>query len=154
MVAYKVLLPYNFTAYEKKSLAFVIDTFSHREDVQITLFNTYTPLPNIDMEGSPELAKMKKGLTFLSQELEQKEEGLKSAKTFLIENGFSEDQVNCVFQKKEKSLADDIVDMILKEHYKVLVFSRQPGKVARFFTRSVHDKALAALESVTVCIAT
>lgn len=154
MAAYKVLLPYNFTAYEKKSLAFVIDTFSHREDVQITLFNTYTPLPDIDMEGSPELAKMKKGLTFLSQELEQKEEGLKSARAFLIENGFSEDQVDCVFQKKEKSLADDIIDMVLKEHYKVLVFSRQPGKVARFFTRSVHDKTLAALESVTVCIAT
>ena len=154
MAAYKILLPYNFTAYEKKSLAFVIDTFSRREDVQITLFNTYTPLPNIDMEGSPELAKMKKGLTFLSQELEQKEEGLKSARAFLIENGFSEDQVDFVFQKKEKSLADDIVDMVLKEHYKVLVLSRQPGKVARLFTRSVHDKAIAALESVTVCIAT
>ncbi len=154
MATTKILMPYNFTAYEKKSLAFVIDTFSHREDIKVTLFNTYTPLPTVDMDASPELAKMKRGLTFLSQELEQKEEGLKSAKTYLIENGFSENQVGYIFNKKEKSLADDIINMILRGHYNVLVLSRQPGKVTRLFTRSIHDKALAVLEGVTVCIAT
>lgn len=153
MATNKVLIPYNFTVNDRKSLAFAIDTFAHKETVKITLLNIYIPLPAIDMSASPELTKMKNGLAFLSQELKKKENGLKTAQAYLIENGFSEDQVDYVLKKKEVSIADDIVNMVLEEYYNVLVLSRQPAKVTRLFTRNVHDRALAILEAVTVCIA-
>ncbi len=49
MASEKILLPYNFTGYHQRALDFVIRTFSHLKDVEVTLFHTYTPVPEIDM---------------------------------------------------------------------------------------------------------
>lgn len=154
MVTQKILVPYNFTAYEGKALDFLIRTYANRQDIQITLFHGYTPLPVVDMDASPEMRKMRSGFIFLSEELGRKEEGLKSAKKFLLENGFSDTQVNYIFRKRKKSVADEIIETATQEQYRVLVLSRQPGKVARFFARSVHSKVLSVLKDVTICIPT
>ena len=154
MAAQKILMPYNFTAYEEKALDFVINTFSRRKDVKITLFNTYTPLPEINMEASPEMGKMRTGIASLSQELKDKEAGLISAKHHLVENGFSEDQIDYVFAEKKKNIADEIIETVLRGHYRVLVLSRQAGKANRLFARSVHTRILSALKDITICIAT
>ena len=63
MARQKILMPYNFTASDSKVLDFLVKNFSHREDVSITLFNAYTPLPEIDVKGNPELKKMTGGMT-------------------------------------------------------------------------------------------
>jgi len=49
MASEKILLPYNFTGYDQRALDFVIRTFSHLKDVEVTLFHTDTPVPEIDM---------------------------------------------------------------------------------------------------------
>lgn len=150
----KILVPYNFAVHEWKAFDFVIKAFAGREDVLITLFNTYVPLPEIDLTANPELRKMRSGMIFLSEELKKKEAGLQSAKNYFLKNGFSEDQVGYVFKEKEKDIADEIIDAVMKGHYQVVVLRPTPGKVSRLFARSVHEKVLRALKQVTVCIAT
>ena len=153
MVAPRILLPYNFTTYDEKALDFVIKTFANQKDAKITLFYTYTPLPELDME-SPVLKQMKGAVRSLSKELSEKEIGLESARESLLRSGFSADQVDYIFKKRVKSIADEIIETASKGHYTVLVLSRQPGKATRLFARSVHNKVLAVLKNVTICIAT
>ena len=154
MATQKILVPYNFTAYEEKVLDFLIGTYANREDIQITLFHGYTPLPVLDMDASPEMRKMRSGLAYLAEELRRKEDGLKSAKKFLLENGFTDAQIEYVFREKKKPVAEEIIETTIEGHYRVLVLSRQPGKVTRFFARSVHTRILSALKGVTICIPT
>ena len=155
MGQYKILMPYNFTAYDKKSLNFIINTFAHRDDIKVTLFNTYTPLPDINTTESPEMAKIRSGIAFLSQELKEKEAGLVSTKDYLLENGFSKEQVDYIFRKRKKiAVADEIIHAISEGKYNILVLTSKPGKVTQLFTRSIHNKVLSALDDVTVCITT
>ena len=153
MVAPRILLPYNFTTYDEKALDLVVKTFANQKDAKITLFYTYTPLPELDME-SPVLKQMKGAVRSLSKELSEKETGLESARESLLRSGFSGDQVDYTFKKRVKPIADEIIETASKGHYTVLVLSRQPGKATRLFARSVHNKVLAVLKNVTICIAT
>lgn len=152
MAAYKVLMTYDFSIMDEKSLSFVINTFSYRKDAHITLFSTYTPLPEIDPKASPELAKMNAGMAFLSNEIKEKEKGLADAKTFLMRYGFSSDQVDYVLKKRSKSIAKEIIDQAMNGNYQVVVLSRQPGKVTRYYALGMHNQLLTALNNVTVCI--
>jgi hypothetical protein len=154
MVAQRILLPYNFTTYDEKALDFVVRTFANQKDAKITLFYSYTPLPELDTEASPVLKQMKDTVRSLSKELSEKETGLESAKGSLLRSGFSVDQVDYIFKKRVKPIADEIIEIASKGQYTVLVLSRQPGKATRLFTRSVHNRVLAALKNVTICIAT
>jgi hypothetical protein len=84
--------------------------------------------------------------------LREKEAGLKSAKEYLVQNGFSEEQIDYVFKERSKSVSDEIIEAVTKGHYRVLVLSRQP-KVRRLFGRGTHTKVLASLKDITICIA-
>jgi hypothetical protein len=154
MATQKILMPYNFTAHEEKALDFIVNTFAHREDVKITLLNTYAPLPKIDTAADPVLYRMRNSISYLSEDIRQKEAGLKSVKEYFLENGFSDDQVDYIFKEREKSIVGEIIDAVSKGRYRVLVLSRQSGKVTRLFARSLHSRALQALKNVTICIAT
>jgi len=154
MALQKILVPYNFTVYDQKAMDFLINTYLNRQDVQVTLFHAYTALPPVDFEANPEMKKMGSGIAFLSEEIRRKEEGMQSARDFLLENGFLSSQVGYVFKEREKGVAEEIIDLVTQGHYRVLVLSRQPAKVNRMFTRSVHTKILSSLKGVTVCIPT
>jgi hypothetical protein len=154
MALQKILVPYNFTAYDQKAMDFLINTYLNREDVQITLFHAYAPLPPVDLEANPEMKKMGVGISFLSEEVRRKEEGMKAAKNFLVESGFSGTQVSYVFKERQSAVVDEIIELATKGHYRVLVLSRQAGKVSRMFSRSVHARILSTLKGVTVCIPT
>ena len=151
MAIQKILVYYNFTAQEEKTLDFVARTYANRDDVQVTLFNAYTSLPTIDMQAGPEMTKMKMGLARLADGVREKEEGLKSAKDFLVRNGLQDDQVDYLFKEKEKSTADEIIHTVSKHHYRVLVLTREP-KVGGLFGCSIHARVLAALNNITVCV--
>ena len=154
MAIQKILLPYNFTPDEERVLRFVIYTLARKKDVEITLFHAYTPLPEIDVKGSPVLAKMKVPILSLTEELREKEKGLESARQYLLENGFTEGKVDYIFKKREKSVVDEIIETVKEGRYRGLVLSRRPGKVKRMFSRGVHEKVLSSLKDVTVCIVT
>ena len=152
MARQKVLIPYNFTTYDKKALDFVIKTFANKKDAEITLFSTYIPLPKIDMEASPEMRKMRSPLIYLSQEFKEKEAGLQSVKGYLLKNGFSDDQIDYMFKERKTSIADEIIATASEGQYGILVLSRQPTKTSRLFTRSVHNKVLTTLKDITICM--
>jgi hypothetical protein len=154
MAAQKILVPYNFTVHEWRAFDFIISTFAGRRDVKITLFNAYVPLPEIDFRSNPEMKKLTSGMIFLSEELKKKEFGLKSAKDYFSGKGFSEEQVDYVLKRKEKDIADEIIDAAVNGHYTVVVLARTPGKVSRLLARNVHEKVLRVLKNVIICIAT
>ncbi|MDP2647437.1 MAG: universal stress protein [Desulfobacterales bacterium] len=150
----KILLPYNFTQNDEKALGFVISTFAGQQDVDITLFNSYMLPPEIDLSGSPVMDKLSKNVTYLKIRVSDQEEALKKAKEKLVEGGFSENQVSCLFKPKEKDTAQDITNAALKGQFNIVVINRKPGKIARFFVGSVFDKVVTALKDVTICIVT
>ena len=154
MASQKILLPYNFTSYDQKALDFVIRTFGQVKDVEITLFNSYTPVPVIEKSDSPVMDKLRGNLTYLSQRIHEQEEGLKVAKRNLLENGFSEDQIHYVFKPRKKDISGEIIDLALNGQYDIVVINRKPGRVTRFFTGSVLNKVASALKNVIICVVT
>ncbi len=104
----KVLMLYNFSVQDSKSLDFVVNAFAKRKDVKVTVFHAYVPVPEVDTTANPEMAKMRTGLIYLEEELRRKESGLKAARGYLLENGFEKDQVDYVFKKKERGIGEDI----------------------------------------------
>jgi hypothetical protein len=152
MATFRILLPYNYSPNDHKAIRFAIDAFSGHKETSITLFHAYTPLPTIDVTASPENMKMRKGMTYLATELKEKEEALRKVGDMLVESGFLRDAVGCVFKKRVKSAAEEIVDAV--GGYNLLVLSRGAGKVTHFFTRSIYARVVAALRGVTICVAT
>jgi len=152
MTGQKILLPYNFLIYDQKALDFVISTFAYSNDVEITIFNAYTPVPEIDIREAPIMEKLHGNLNYLSQKVKEQEAGLKAAKQKLLQNGFSTHQIHMIFKPRKKDIAGEIIDLALDQHFNVIVINRKPGKVTRFFTGSLFNKVVNALEGKVVCI--
>ena len=150
----KILLPYNFTKNDEKALDFLIFTFANQQDIEVTLFNAYTAPPDVDLSGSPVMDKMSSSVNYLRKRVLDQEDALKAAKEKLVENGFLKNQVNYIYEPKEKDIAQDIINVSLKGQFNIVVINRKPGKIARFFVGSVFDKVVTALKDVTVCIVT
>ncbi len=152
MEPFRILLPYNYSPNDQKAIRFAIDAFAGRKETSVTLFHAYTPLPDIDVTASPENVKMRSGMTYLSTELKEKESALKAVGDILVDGGFDLEAVTCVFKKRVKSAAEEIVDKVAGCN--VLVLSRGAGKVTHFFTRSIYARVVTALRGVTICVAT
>ena len=71
MAIQKLLLPYNFTRFDQKALDFVINTFGKLEGIEVTIFNAYIPVPEIETAGSSVTGKLKGSLTYLSQKISE-----------------------------------------------------------------------------------
>jgi nucleotide-binding universal stress UspA family protein len=152
MAIQKLLLPYNFTRFDQKALDFVISTFRNREDVEVTLFNAYTPVPEIETSASSVTGKLKGSLSYLSQKVAEQETELKMLKQKLVDNGFADGLIHTVFQPRKKDVASEIIDIATNNKFDVIVIGHKPGKATRFFTGSRYSKVIAALKEVTVCV--
>jgi len=148
----KILLPYEFTSFSRKALDFVGQTFGKQPETHVTLFHAHTPLPEIDLTANPEMLKLRSPIISLTQELKEKEAGLHAVMRDLGQMGFHGNQLDCVFQKREKGVSDAIVQMVKKGNYRIVVLTRTPFKVLRLFGRSVSSKVITALEDITVCL--
>lgn len=152
MAKLKLLLPYNFTSFDQKALDFVINAFGKTKNSEITVFNAYTPIPEIDTAASSITGKLKGSLSYLSQKISEQEIELQSIKKKLVENGFEHDRVQTVFQPRKKEVAAEIIDFAKNHKFDVIVISHKPGKATRFFTGSRYSKVISALKDVTVCV--
>ena len=152
MAIKKLLLPYNFTRFDQKALDFVINTFGKLEGIDVTLFNAYTPVPEIETAASSVTGKLKGSLTYLSQKISEQKAELNLIKQKLIENGFEEGLVHTVFQPRKREVASEIIDIATNNKFDVIVIGHKPGKATRFFTGSRYSKVIAALKGVTVCV--
>jgi len=152
MATQKLLLPYNFTRFDQKALDFVINTFGKSKNVEVTVFNAYTPIPEIDTAATSITGKLKGSLSYLSQKISEQETELQSIKQKLVENGFEDGHVHTVFQPRKKEVAAEIVDIAVDQKFDVVIISHKPGKATRFFTGSRYNKVISALKDVTVCV--
>ena len=152
MATQKLLLPYNFTRFDQKALDFVINAFGKLEKLEVTVFNAYTPVPEIETSAASVTGKLKGSLSYLSQKINEQETELNTIKQKLVDNGFADGQVHTVFQPRKKEVASEIIDIATKNNFDIIVISHKPGKATRFFTGSRYSKVISALKDVTVCV--
>ena len=152
MAALKILLPYNFRTLDQKALAFANSTFGHLDEVEITLFHAYTPLPEIEADSSSVMGKLKGDLGYLSQKIMQQETELKAVEEKLLQGGFAQSCIHTVFKPRKKDIAAEIIEFVSDDKSNVIIINHKSGKASRFFTGSVFSKVVSALKDTTVCI--
>ena len=127
---------------------------AEKPNAEVTLFNAYVPMPDVEVRGSPIMEKVDQNLTFLSQKIREQEQALADAKQSLVSAGFTEKQVHTVFEPKKKDVAGSIINQAMTGKFNVVVLNRKYGKIGRFFTGSVFNKVTIALRNTTICIVT
>ena len=152
MATQKLLLPYHFTRLDQKSLKFVIDIFGKLDNIAVTVFNVYTPIPEIDTDATSVTGKLKGSLSYLSQKIKENEALLDEVKDKLIEGGFQENRVDCIFRPRKKDIASEIIELATSDNFNIIVLNRKHARVTRFFSGSISQKVLMTLKDVTVCI--
>ena len=152
MAAQKLLLPYNFSDSDRKALDFVISTFGHRDDIEVTIFHAHTPLPSIDVSSENVTGRLSQNINYLSQKVSEVETSLQEVRVELVRHGFSNDRVKLKFKPRKKEIAAEIIDFHASEKFNLMLLNRKAGRIGRFFTGSVHAKVAAALRNTTVCI--
>jgi len=152
MAIQKVLLAYNFTSLDQKALEFVNSAFAHIDGVEITIFHAFTPVPEIETEASLVTGKLKGSLSFLSQQIMQRENDLKSVAEKLTQTGLAADRIHTVFRPRKKDIAGEIIGLTRVSKFDAIVLNRKATRVARFFSGSVSNKVVMTLKDTTVCI--
>jgi nucleotide-binding universal stress UspA family protein len=152
MAIQKILLAYNFTRLDQKAIDFVSSAFAHIERVDITIFHTFTAVPDIDTGAGQVTGKLKGSLNYLSQQIMQRENDLKSVSEKLAQNGFTADRIHTIFKPRKKDIAGEIINLTRDTKFDAIVLNRKATRVARFFSGSVSNKIVMTLKDTTVCI--
>ena len=152
MTIKKILLAYNFTPLDQKAVDFAINAFAHLDDAEITLFNAYTPVPEIDTADTSITGKLKSSMGYLAQQIIQRESELSEVKQILLQGGFGESQIKTEFRPRKRDIASEIIDITRANSYDVVVLNRKQARVTRFFSGSVSHKVVMTLKDTAVCI--
>ena len=152
MATQKLLLPYHFSRLDQKALDFVINTFGKLDNITVTVFNAYTPIPEIETNATSVTGKLKGSLSYLSQKIKENEALLDEVREQLVDGGFSENRVNCLYKPRKKDIASEIIDLVSSDKFNIIVLNRKHARVTRFFSGSISHKVVMTLKDVTVCI--
>lgn len=152
MAIQKILVAYNFTHLDQKAIEFVTNTFAHIDGAEITFFHAYTPIPEIETHASNVTGKLKGSLSYLSQQVMQRENDFKAIVENLSRNDLAKSRVNTVFRPRKKDIAGEIINLNRDTNFDVIVLNRKASRVTRFFSGSVSHKVLMTLKETTVCI--
>jgi nucleotide-binding universal stress UspA family protein len=152
MAIQKILLAYNFSSLDQKAIEFVTSAFAHIEGVDITVFHAFTPLPDIEAEASLVTGRLKGSLSYLSQQIMQRENDLKAVTEYLARNGFAAERIHTVFRARKKDVATEIINLTRDTKFDAVVLNRKAARVTRFFSGSVSHKVIMTLKDTTVCI--
>jgi nucleotide-binding universal stress UspA family protein len=152
MAIKKILLAYNFTPLDHKAVEFAINAFSHLEDVEITIFNAYTPVPVIETVDTSITGKLKSSMGYLTQQVVQRETELNDVKKQLMLGGFGESRIKTEYTARKKDIASEIIELTRTNSYDVIVLNRKHARVTRFFSGSVSHKVVMTLKDTAVCI--
>ena len=77
---------------------------------------------------------------------------LYKVKDKLIEVGFPENRVDCIFRPRKKDIATEIIDLATSDNFDIIVLNRKHARVTRFFSGSISNKVIMNLKDLTVCI--
>ena len=154
MVMFKILVPYNFTANDRKALDFICELFVDRSDAFVALYHVYQPVPDLPIGKDTIMDKMRSNINYLTQRIQDQEVELRKVCLGLVGKGFSENRVTSLFEPKRKDVAVEIIEKAQSGNFRMVVLNRKAGRVARFFSAPVHAKVAAGISDKTVCIVT
>ena len=152
MAIQKILVAYNFTRLDQKAVEFVTSTFGHIDGVEITFFHAYTPIPEIETHASVVTGKLKSSLSYLYQQVMQRENDLKAITENLSKSELANNQIQTIFRPRKKDIASEIINLNRDINFDAIVLNRKASRVTRFFSGSVSHKVLMTLKETTVCI--
>lgn len=152
MAIQKILVAYNFTHLDQKAIEFVTNTFARLDGIEITIFHAYTPVPEIETQASMVTGKLKSSLSYLSQQIMQRENEFKEITEKLAENDLANAQIHTIFRPRKKDIASEIINLNRETKFDVIVLNRKATRVTRFFSGSVSHKVLMTLKETTACI--
>jgi len=139
-MAIRILIPYNFTMNDEKSIDFVITRYARKKDVEITLFHAFSPVPEIDIRNNPIMGKMTSSTSYLLSQQDEQKNALESAKQKLINSGFVGHNIHCLYKSMEKDIANDIIRLWKVGKFDVVVLNRNPGNIINYFSRSISKR--------------
>jgi len=152
MAIQKILVAFNFTHLDQKAIEFVTSAFAHIDGLEITFFHAYTPIPEIDTQASKVTGKLKSSLSYLSQQIMQRENDLNQIIENLSKTVLANSQIQTVFRPRKKDIAGEIINLNRDNNFDIIVLNRKASRVTRFFSGSVSNKVLMTLKETTVCI--
>lgn len=150
MANLKILVPYNYTKNDEKTLDFITQRYGQTDDVIITLMHLYVPVPNVEVSDKTVMARLIENMAYLRQKIRDAEEAIVAAKKTLISAGFQEAYVHTVFKKQGKDVAQEIIDMVRQEQFSTVILNRQPSRITRFFTPSISKKVSRLLSDIDI----
>ena len=145
-MAVKILIPYNFTLNDEKSIDFVGNRYARRKEVEITLFHAFTPVPEIDTRDNPIMNKMIRNTSYLRCQQDEQKNALEAARQKLIEYGFAGQHIDCRYIPVRQDIADDIIWLWKTEKFDVVVLNRNPGNIINYFSRSISKRVTRHVE--------
>ena len=145
-MAVKILIPYNFTMNDEKSIDFVGHRYAKREDVEITLFHAFTSVPEIDTRNNPIMDKMTRNTSYLRQKQEEQKNALEAARQKLMGYGFAGQHIHCRYIPIRQDIARDIIWLWKTENFDVVVLNRNPGNIINYFSRSISKRVTRYVE--------
>ncbi len=150
MADLKVLVPYNYTKNDEKTLDFVTQRYSQTEDVTITLMHVYIPVPEVEVSDRTVMARLVENMAYLRQKIKDAEEAMSAAKRRLVAAGFDDARVHTVFKAQGKDVAQDVINLVRQDHFTTVILSRQPNRITRYFTSSTSKKVSRKLSDVDI----
>lgn len=152
METQKVLIPYNFTLQDQRALDFACATFGLLQGVTFTLFNAYSPAPEIATDDSMVTSRMRGNLAYLRQQISEREQELQSAAEAFAELLPPSARVNHAYHPRRKDIAEEIIDWANTHGFTIVLLNRRPARIARFFTGSIFSKVVSGLKDKAVCV--
>lgn len=142
----KILIPYNFTMNDEKSIDFVGHRYAGKEDVDITLFHAFILVPEIDTRNNPIMDKMTRNTSYLRQQQDEQKNALEEARQKLMDYGFAGQHIHCRYIPIRQDIARDIIWLWKTEKFDVVVLNRNPGNIINYFSRSISKRVTRHVE--------
>ena len=139
-MAGKILIPYNFTINEEKSIDFGGHRYAGRKDSEIPLFHAFIPVPEIDILNNPIMSKVNNNTIYLRRQQDDRKNAMEAGRLKLMDYGFAGHQILCLYIPVRQDIADDIIWLWKTEKFDVVVLNRNPGNIINYFTRSISKK--------------
>lgn len=145
-MAVNILIPYNFTRNDEQAIDFVGQRYAGHKDVKITLFHAFTPVPEFDINDNPIMKKVIRNTAYLKCQQEDQKEALNQARKKLMNHGFAEHHIQCLFMPAKKDIADSIIALCKTDNFNVVVLNRNSGNIINYFSRSISKKVTSQMD--------
>ena len=145
-MSFKILIPYNFTPNDDKAIDFVGRRYGKLEEVAVTLFHAFTPLPEMTIKENPVMKKVVHNAAILQLQQEERKKALEAARETLMAYGIDKSRIQCIFAPVKGDVAMDIIRVWKTGEYDVVVLNRNPGSIVNFFSRSISKRIAQHME--------